>query len=261
LRLTISEKKPTTVLALSGSLRNPSFTEKILDNLLEGMGEVEVHKFYPYKMKIEPCTSCWSCWQGKNKGECVQKDDFQSIYDVYKKCDYFIIAAPVYIFGFPATVKNVRDRFFVNLDSSQIVMDNGLTNHPQRYSPKAKGVLVSSCGFPDIENFSLMSQHFKKIMMHLGLTWAGEVLIPAAGAANVPHLLDNNIELVRKAGSELVNGLISDETMRAVSDVPISKNDYRELVNASFKGGITGKAKTLALGFKAIRKKGKIKQA
>ena len=50
-------------------------------------------------------------------------------------------------------------------------------------------------------------------MMHMGLTWAGEVLIPSAGAANVPHLLDDNIEAVRQAGAELVNGTISPETM------------------------------------------------
>ncbi len=255
----MSDVKSPVVLAISGSLRSPSFTEKMLDRLLEGMGEVEVHKFYPHKMKIGPCTSCWSCWQGKNKGECTQKDDFQLIYNVYKKCDYFIIAAPVYIFGFPATVKNVIDRFFVNLESSQILMDNGMTNHPQRYSPKAKGVLISTCGFPDMENFTLMSQHFKKILMHMGLEWAGEVLIPAAGAANIPHLLDDNIEAVRQAGAELVNGIISPGTMRTISDIPISKNDYREMVTASFKGGLIGKAKTIALGIKAMRNKGKKK--
>ena len=43
----ISDKKTPTVLALSGSLRSPSFTEKMLDTLLEGTGEMEVHKFYP----------------------------------------------------------------------------------------------------------------------------------------------------------------------------------------------------------------------
>jgi hypothetical protein len=166
----------------------------------------------------------------------------------------------VYVFGFPATVKNVIDRFFVNLESSQISMGNGLTNHPQRYSPKAKCVLVSTCGFPDMENFTLMSQHFKKIMMHMELTWAGEVLIPAAGAANVPHLLDDNIDAVRRAGAELVNGTISPETMRKISDAPISKDDYREMTNASFRGGLTGKAKTIAIGIKAMRNKGKKKQ-
>jgi NAD(P)H-dependent FMN reductase len=43
------------VLAISGSLRKTSFTEKKLDLCIEGMGEdVEVKKFYPHKMKIEP---------------------------------------------------------------------------------------------------------------------------------------------------------------------------------------------------------------
>jgi hypothetical protein len=72
-------------------------------------------------------------------------------------------------------------------------------------------------------------------------------------------LLDNNIDAVRQAGAELVNGTISPETMRTISNVPISKNDYREMVTASFKGGLTGKAKTIALGIKAIRNKGKKK--
>jgi len=231
----------------------------MLDTLLKGIDEAEVHKFYPHKMTIEPCTSCWSCWRGKTQGECSQKDDFQSIYDVYKKCDYFIIASPVYFFGFPATVKNVIDRFFVNMESSQILMDDGTTNHPQRYSPKAKGILVSSCGFPDMENFTLMSQHFKKFLKHLGLTWAGEILVPSAGAASVPHLFDETFEAIVKAGAELADGGISNELMQTISDVPISKKDYMDMVNASFKGGITGRAKAIAIGIKALRSKGKKK--
>lgn len=233
----------------------------MLDTLLKGIGEADIHKFYPHKMNIKPCTSCWSCWIGKNKGECAQKDDFALIYDVYKRCDYFIIAAPVYIFGFPATVKNVLDRFFVNMESSQILMDDGIANHPQRYSPKAKGILVSSCGFPDMENFKLMSQHFKKFLKHIGLAWAGEILVPSAGAASVPHLFDETLKSIEKAGAELSDGLISNDIMHAISDVPISKKDYMDMVNASFRGGITGKAKAISIGIKALRSKGKKKTA
>ncbi len=244
-----------TVLAISGSLRTPSFTEKMLDTLIAGMGETDVHKFYPHKMNIGPCTSCWSCWVGKNKGECIQKDDFQQIYDVYKRCDYFIIAAPVYVFGYPATVKNVIDRFFVNLEPSQFVREDGVTDHPQRFIPKAKGVLVSSCGFPDMENFSLMSKHFKKWMKHGGIQWAGEVLIPAAGVANVPRLFNDNLDAIKQAGRELVEGIISVETMGRICDVPMSKEDYREMTNASFRGGIAGRARATAIGINALRKK------
>lgn len=246
-----------TVLAISGSHRNPSFTEKMLDTLLEGMGKTDVHKFYPHKMNIGPCTSCWSCWIGKNKGECIHKDDFQQIYDVYKRCDYFIVAAPVYVFGYPATVKNVIDRFFVNLEPLQFVREDGVTDHPQRFTPKAKGILVSSCGFPDMENFSLMSQHFKKWTKHGRLTWGGEVLIPAAGAANVPRLFNDNFDAIKQAGRELVENIISVETMGRICDVPMSKEDYREMVNASFRGGIAGRARATAIGINALRKKSK----
>ena len=231
----------------------------MLDTLLEGLGKINLHKFYPHKMNIGPCTSCWSCWTGKNKGECIQKDDFHKIFNIYKQCDYFILATPVYVYGYTATVKNMIDRFFVNLESSQILTNNKITHHPHRFTPKTKCVLVSSCGFPDMENFTLLSQHFKKWITHSGLTWAGEVLIPAAGAANVPKLYNENLEAIKKAGAELVNGVISSELMRTISDVPISEEDYRDLVNASFKGGITGKAKTIAIGMKVLRKKGKRK--
>ncbi len=209
---------------------------------------------------MDPAQAVGAAGKEKIKVNVSRKTIFNQYTAVYKKCDYFIIAAPVYVFGFPATVKNVIDRFFVNLEPYQILMDNGLTNHPQRHAPKAKGVLVSTCGFPDMENFTLMSQHFKKIMMHMGLTWAGEILIPSAGAANVPHLLDVNLEAVRKAGAELMSGTISPETMHNISDVPISKKDYREMTNSSFKGGLTGKAKSIAIGIKAMRNKGKKKQ-
>ncbi len=152
-----------TVLAISGSLRKPSFTEKMLDLCIEGMGDnVEVKKFYPHKMKIGPCTSCWSCWGKKNPGVCAQKDDFQEILEVYKRADYFLLAAPLYIFSFPATVKNIIDRFFILLEPAQVKSSRGYTEHPKRFDSHPKTVLISSCGFPEIENFDLLRNIFAK---------------------------------------------------------------------------------------------------
>ncbi len=94
-------------------------------------------------------------------------------------------------------------------------------------------------------------------MMNMGLPWAGEILIPSAGAANVPYLFDHNIEAVRQAGAELTIGVVSPEIMQTISDVPISKNDYRNMTNASLKGGLIGKTKTIAIGIKAMTSKGK----
>ena len=83
------------------------------------------------------------------------------------------------------------------------------------------------------------------------------MLIPAAGAANVPKLLDANMEATRRAGTELRSGVISKETMDAISDVGVSPEDYREMVNANFAGGVGGTVKSISIGAKMIREKSK----
>lgn len=241
------------VLAISGSLRKPSFTEKMLDLCIEGMGEdIEVKKFYPHKMNIGPCTSCWSCWGKKNPGVCARKDDFQEILDVYKQADYFLLAAPLYIFSFPATVKNVIDRFFILLEPAQVKSSRGFTEHPKRFDRRPKTVLISSCGFPEIENFDLLRQYFRKISDEMGWTWSGEILISASGIANAPKLFDRKYELIKKAGAELVKGRISKETTDEIAEPVMSSEDYRKMATASFSGGMIDKIKTVSIAMKAI---------
>lgn len=246
----------TVVLAISGSLRKPSFTEKMLDQCIEGMGQnLEVHKFYPHKLKIGPCNSCWSCWGKTHPGQCVHKDDFEQILEVYKRADYFLLAAPLYVFDLPATVKNVIDRFFVILEPSQVMSLRGETEHPKRFGRHPKTVLISSCGFPEMSNFDLLRQHFRKVCEHMDWDMAGELLVSAAGAANVPRLFDDKLEAIRKAGAEILTGEISKETADAVAAPVISDEDYRTMATLSFEGGLIAKAKMIRIGMKAIREK------
>ncbi len=244
----------SVVLAISGSLRKPSFTEKMLDLCIEGMGEnLEVQKFYPHKMKIGPCTSCWSCWGKKRPGECVQKDDFEQILSVYKRADYFLLAAPLYFFDLPATVKNVIDRFFVILEPAQIESPKGDTEHPKRFGRHPKAVLISSCGFPEIENFDVLRRHFRVVCEHADWKWSGEILISAAAAANAPRLFNRKYELIRTAGAELIDGEISQETTKAISAPVMPAKDYRRMATLSFEGGMMAKAKMASIAMKAMR--------
>lgn len=242
------------VLAISGSLRKPSFTEKMLDLCIEGMGPgLAVHKFYPNKMKIGPCTSCWSCWDKKHPGVCAQEDDFEQILDVYKRADYLLLAAPLYVFDFPATVKNVLDRFFVILEPAQVESCHGDTHHPTRFDRHPKAVLISSCGFPEVHHFDILRQHFRLICDHTDWRWAGELLIPASGAAHVPRLFDQKLELLRQAGAELAGGAIAMETTEALAAPVMPAADYRRMASLSFEGGLMAKAQLVALAMKAIR--------
>ncbi len=241
-------------LAISGSLRNPSFTEKLLDLCIYGMGaEVDVHKFYPHKMNIGPCTGCWCCWDRKTPGECVQKDDFKQILDAYKSADYFPLAAPLYFFDFPATVKNVIDRFFIILKPTQLESPRGGTEHPKRFGRNPKAALISLCGFPEVENFDLLRRHFRIICEHVDWKWSGEILISAAGAANAPKLFDRKYGLVRKAGAELREDTISRETIDAIAAPVMPAEYYRRMATLSFEGGMMSKAKMAAIAMKAMR--------
>jgi len=244
----------TVVLAISGSLRKPSFTEKMLDLCIEGMGpNLEVHKFYPHKMKIGPCNSCWSCWGQKNPGVCVQRDDFEQILEVYKRADYFLLAAPLYVFDLPATVKNVMDRFFVILEPGQVKSPRGDTVHPKRFGRHPKAVLISSCGFPEFHHFDILRQHFRLICEHTDWTWSGELLISAAGAANVPRLFDRKLELIRRAGAELVQGAVLQETTEELAAPVMPAEDYRRMATLSFEGGVVAKAKMITIAMQAMR--------
>ena len=247
------------VLAISGSLRKPSFTEKMLDLCIEGLGEnLEIHKFYPHKMEIGPCTSCWSCWGKKRPGECVQEDDFEQILDVYKRADYLLLAAPLYYFDFPATVKNVIDRFFVALEPAQIESLRGFTEHPKRFGRHPKTVLISSCGFPELENFDILRRHFRVICDHMDWIWSGEILISAAGAAHAPKLFDRKYELIGKAGAELIGGKISQETTEEIAAPVMLAEDYRRMATLNFKGGMMSKVKMASIAMKAMRSRRKI---
>ena len=239
------------VLTLSGSLRKPSFTEKMLDICIEGMGkDLELHKFYPHKMDIKPCTGCWTCWK-KTKGQCVQKDDFQKIVDVYVRADYFLIAAPLYYFSFPATVKNVIDRFFCFLEPAQQASSRGGTEHLKRGDHHPKTVLISSCGFPEFENFDLLRSLFRRICEDMDWPHAGEILVPAAGAANAPKLFDKKLERIRQAGSQLVKDGIPPDTTKVIAQPVMPVEDYRAMCTANF-SGLLGKAKAAAIVMKAI---------
>jgi putative NADPH-quinone reductase len=250
----------SVVLAISGSLRKPSFTDKMLNLCLEGMqqqgGDFEVKRFYPHTMHIGPCNSCWSCWGKKRPGECVQKDDFCQILDVYKRADYILFAVPLYFFDFPATVKNVIDRFFIDVEPRQMALGSGGTCHPSRFGRNPKAVLISSCGFPEMENFELLRQHFRLICEHMKWRWSGEILVSAAGAADVPKLFDRKDDHIRKAGAELARGAITMETSKAIAAPVMSVEDYRQMVTLCFDKGLSSKVKMAAIVFKAMQQKG-----
>lgn len=102
----------TTVLGICGSPRkgNSLF---LLNTALEAAKRISPDELeyvsYSFKgKKMAACTSCFYC--GDKQGECVIKDDFQELCDLWLQADAIIYSVPVYHMGIPGQLKCFIDR-------------------------------------------------------------------------------------------------------------------------------------------------------
>ena len=64
-----------------------------------------------FKMNIHGCLACEYC-HTKGNGQCVQKDDMQSIYEQLQEAEMLVIASPIYYHGLSGQLKCTIDRFY-----------------------------------------------------------------------------------------------------------------------------------------------------
>lgn len=100
------------VLGISGSPRKGN-SQFLLDKALEAARNVdpdglECVSYSIRGKKIGPCMSCFRC--GKQEGECIIKDDFQELFELWLKADVIIYSVPVYHMGIPGQLKCFIDR-------------------------------------------------------------------------------------------------------------------------------------------------------
>ena len=222
-------------------------TDQILKSFLSGMREqgAEVDLFYTQKLKIAPCRgggSCMDCWF-KHPGVCRQKDDMNQLYPILREADVWVFATPVFVDGMSGQLKNFFDRIVPVVEPFFEVRDNHFRHIMPSGAKKGKIVLVSSCGFPEIDNFDPLVAHIKAISKNADREFAGALLRPAALAFGFPAFLTSGFGLKKKAifraakqaGKELMNDRsISEKTLEAVSAELVSKILYRKIVNYSF---------------------------
>ncbi|MDY7002189.1 MAG: flavodoxin family protein, partial [Thermodesulfobacteriota bacterium] len=177
------------ILVIQGSPRGKrGHTDTCLDRFLEGVREegLEPEIFYLHKMNIKPCVGCFNCWV-ETPGVCVHKnDDMPDLLDKIRQADVVVHAFPLYIFTVPGIAKNFLDRSIPLIKPFLVKGANGLTGHPHRGDKPMRLVLMSVCGFPEVEHFQALVQ------MYRSFSQAGEMPIVA--------------ELLRTASESLPSG-------------------------------------------------------
>ncbi len=198
-------------------------TALILTPFLKGMGEAgaEVELFYTKKLKINPCQGEFNCWV-KTPGKCWQKDDMQMLHPKLREADIWVFATPVYVDGVSGPMKNLLDRI-IPLIQPFFELRDGHCRHPLREGTKhGKVVLVSNCGFWEMDNFDPLLVHMKAVCKNASREFAGALLRPYGGVLRLLMKMGTPVndvfEAAKEAGCQLVrDGEMSNETLATVS--------------------------------------------
>ncbi|MCX5998073.1 MAG: flavodoxin family protein [Chloroflexi bacterium] len=97
------------VLGIMGSPRLGGNTDLLLDQALEGARSqgTEVEKVLVDRLAISPCHEYYGC---ARDGNCVIRDDMDSIYPKLLEADAVLVASPIFFYGLTAQTKTLIDR-------------------------------------------------------------------------------------------------------------------------------------------------------
>jgi len=228
--------QPKKVLILNGSPRKDrGATAMIYSAFKQGLDECkcEVDIVHVADLENKPCNGCFTCW-GKTK-KCVHNDDINELHHKLHTYDLLVLAAPVYVDGLPGALKNLIDRSILVMNPEFLVKDDHC-RHAARYPKMPHLVLLSTCGFTEMDNFTPMIEHVQKICKNMHLTYVGEVLPPTAWMLSIPNirpLYKNIVEAIKQAGIELVkNGKIPKEIQKQIENPIFTRGQITAIYNS-----------------------------
>jgi hypothetical protein len=145
-----------------------------------------------------------------------------------------------------APLKNLLDRI-IPLGSPSFELRDGHSRHPTRNGKVGgKVVLVSTCGFWEIDNFDPLVAHVRAVCKNFGWEYAGALLRPhgpvykVMAARGAP--VNDIFQAAMDAGHQLVvEGAMSRQSLATVSRPLIPLEDYIKGANqgAKLKQGVT----------------------
>jgi multimeric flavodoxin WrbA len=195
----------------------------------------EVEEVFLNKKKIRACKGCFSCWI-KTPGRCVIRDDQADLLEKCRRAEVFVLATPLYVDGMSGQAKTFLDRM-IPLALPEFILVNGHCRHPAAHESFSKFVLISNCGFHELDNFDALVMHCKRICLNSQSQYAGHILRPHGPMLRYPEMLPAQInsvlEAVERAGEEVIaKGGISQPTMDDAAKEILPKEAYVQGANA-----------------------------
>ncbi|NLB89563.1 MAG: flavodoxin family protein [Syntrophomonadaceae bacterium] len=225
------------IVAINGSPRRGKISKTywLLEAFLNGCqdegADVTLINLRDYDIKF--CTGCYTCWT-KTPGVCALKDDMPKVLEQLEKADVEVWATPLYVFGPTALFKNFVDRTITIMEPF-FVLEKGLCTHPHRRPNPPSKVIMSVCGFPELDHFKPMAEWFRFMEDRGGGKIVAEIYRPAAEFLIAPPFQakrEEILEATRKAGQELVrDGAVSQATLDIIQQDIMDQATFIEMGN------------------------------
>lgn len=231
------------VVAVNSSPKmDKGITALILNPFLEGMREAgaEVELFYTKKLSINPCLGRLNCFV---RGKCIQSDDMDMLLPRMKDADLWVFSTPVYWSGIVGPMKNLIDRMTA-FGHPVFGIRDGHSYHMVREDLKrGKAVLVSSCGFWELDNFDLLVDFMKRFCRQAEREFAGALLrpqsMPFMGMLRMGKPVGDILDAARDAGRQLVkDGRMAPETLKTIGRPLMPVEKFVEVANQKWKQAI-----------------------
>jgi len=165
------------VLVILGSPKRNGNTAKVvsmLEEILYLKGH-ETKRIQVVDFNINGCVGCNACYTPKKKANCVQKDDFLTIYDRMASADVVIYASSLYAWSFPAQMKSFVDRHYC------LVTYPGLPEQSSVVEGKRVALLVT-CSEPMENNADLIQVAFDRSFLRLKCQVVGKYVVDLSSA-------------------------------------------------------------------------------
>ena len=152
-----------TILILNGSPRKNGNTSALVEAFARGAeeGGSKVVPVFLGDMTIHGCKGCFG--GGKNPDSpCVQKDDMEKLYPVYRQADVVVLASPLYYWSISGQLKTAFDRLFAVAECDP----------DYRNPPKESVLLMAAEG----HGFEESLYWYDQLEQHIGWKSLGKVL-------------------------------------------------------------------------------------
>jgi multimeric flavodoxin WrbA len=172
------------VIGIVGSPRVGGNTDQLVQQILAGAAEkgAETKIYNLATMNIGGCLGCYAC---KKDGECVQKDDMQSLYPEISSADVMVVGTPVYMGQMTSKLMAFVERLLPFID----------VNFTTRLQGNKGIVLAFTQGSPDSKAFAPYFQQIMNTFKFIGFTPTEIVVAP--GMRDVTDFAQNTVEMNR----------------------------------------------------------------